>query len=165
LRVLGVDPGTYKMGAGVVDSRSLDLDHVYSTVIAPSRGDAVPARLHFLFEHISGLIEQWQPVEMAIEQPFAGRNIRAAMAIGHAQAAAMVAAAGHGLPVFTYTPRQVKQSVTDHGGSSKEQVADMVRLLLRADDLQAATDDVTDALAVAICHINAIHVRELTVID
>jgi crossover junction endodeoxyribonuclease RuvC len=153
------------MGAGVVDSQSQELDHVYSTVISPGRRDGVPARLHFLFEELTGLIEEWRPSEVAIEQPFAGRNIRAAMAIGHAQAVAMVAAAGHGLPVSTYTPRQVKLSVTDYGGSSKEQVSDMVKLLLGSDDLPAATDDVTDALAVAICHINASHVRELTVID
>jgi crossover junction endodeoxyribonuclease RuvC len=153
------------MGAGVVESDSQDLSHVYSTVISPRRKGSVPERLHFIFEQISGLIDEWQPAEMAIEQPFAGRNIRAAMAIGHAQAVAMVAAAGRGLPVSTYAPRQVKQAVTDHGGSSKEQVSDMVRLLLGADELPAASQDVTDALAVAICHINASHVRELTVID
>ena len=76
----------------------------------------------------------------------------------------MVAAAGKGLPVATYTPRQVKQAVTDYGGSSKEQVGDMVRLLLGG-DLPGAGQDATDALAVAICHVNASHVRELTVID
>jgi crossover junction endodeoxyribonuclease RuvC len=164
LRVLGIDPGTLNMGAGVVDSYSLDVEHVHSTVISPARRDGVPARLHFLFREVSDIIERWEPTEVAIEQPFAGRNVRAAMAIGHAQAVAMVAAAGNGLPVFTYTPRQVKQAVTDYGGSSKEQVADMVRLLLGG-DLPGAGQDATDALAVAICHVNASHVRELTVID
>ena len=164
MRVLGIDPGTLNMGAGVVDSHSLDLDHVYSTVISPARRDSMPGRLHFLFEQVSEIIELWRPTEVAIEQPFAGRNIRAAMAIGHAQAVAMVAAAGKGLPVATYTPRQVKQAVTDYGGSSKEQVGDMVRLLLGG-ELPGAGQDATDALAVAICHVNASHVRELTVID
>ena len=164
MRVLGIDPGTLNMGAGVVDSYSLDVEHVYSTVISPPRRDSVPDRLHFLFEQVSEIIERWRPTEVAIEQPFAGRNIRAAMAIGHAQAVAMVAAAGHGLSVTTYAPRQVKQAVTDYGGSSKEQVADMVRLLLGG-ELPDAGKDATDALAVAICHVNASHVRELTVID
>ena len=164
MRVLGIDPGTLHMGAGVVDSYSLDVEHVYSAVISPARKDSVPDRLHFLFEQVSEIIERWRPTEVAIEQPFAGRNIRAAMAIGHAQAVAMVAAAGHGLSVTTYAPRQVKQAVTDYGGSSKEQVADMVRLLLGG-ELPEAGQDATDALAVAICHVNASHVRELTVID
>ena len=164
MRVLGIDPGTLHMGAGVVDSYSLDVEHVHSTVISPSRRDDVPGRLHFLFREVTDIIEEWEPTEVAIEQPFAGRNIRAAMSIGHAQAVAMLAAAGSGLPVTTYTPRQVKQAVTDYGGSSKEQVGDMVRLLLGG-ELPDTGLDATDALAVAICHVNASHVRELTVIE
>ena len=163
MRVLGIDPGTLHMGAGVVDSYSLDVEHVYSTVISPPRRDDVPGRLHFLFREITDIIERWEPAEVAIEQPFAGRNVRAAMAIGHAQAVAMLAAAGNGLPVTTYSPGEVKQAVTDYGGSSKQQVADMVRLLLGG-ELPDTGVDATDALAVAICHVNASHVRELTVI-
>ena len=165
MRVLGVDPGTFKMGAGVVDFQAQELDLVHSTVISPRRRDSMPLRLHFLFEGLSGLIQQWHPSEMAIEEPFAGRNVRAAMAIGHAQAVAMVVAARHGLPVSSYTPRQVKKSVTDYGGSSKEQVGDMVKLLLRSDDLPDATQDETDALAVAICHINASSVQALSMTE
>ena len=99
---------------------------------------------------------------MAIEEPFAARNVRAAMAIGHAQAVAMVAAAGHKLPVSSYAPRQVKLAVTDFGGSSKEQVQEMVKLLLGL-DAPPESLDASDALAVAICHISASRAEELVV--
>ena len=154
LRVLGVDPGTYRMGVGVVASESGEISVVYSGVLTPKRRDPIHNRLHYLCSHLSQLIEGWRPSEVAIEAPFAARNVRAAMAIGHAQAVAMVAAAQHGLPVSSYAPGQVKQAVTDYGGSSKEQVQEMVSVLLRLDTVPASSD-AADALAVAICHINA----------
>ena len=154
MRVLGIDPGTYKMGVGVVDAEGMGLTAVFFDVLAPRRTDPIHRRLHYLFTEVSRVIEEWQPSEVVIEEPFAARNVRAAMAIGHAQAVAMVAAAHHGLSVSNYAPRQVKQAVTDHGGSSKEQVQEMVKLHLTLDAVPES-EDASDALAVAICHINA----------
>ena len=152
------------MGVGVVDSNG-DKDTVaHSEVIAPNSRDPMPVRLHYLFSHLLRIIEEWQPSEVAVEQPFAGKNIRAAMAIGHAQAVAMVAAAHHGLPVSSYAPRQVKQAVTDYGGSSKEQVQEMVKVLLDM-DAPPESSDAVDALAVAVCHINASRLQKLAVQD
>ena len=148
------------MGLGVVDSADGDLSLAYSTVLVAKRRVPLPERLHHLFEETSRVIREWQPAEVAIEQPFTGENKRASLAIGQAQAVAMVAAAQHGLPVSSYAPRQVKRAVTDHGGSSKEQVQEMVRLLLDLDSLPEPSD-VADALAVAICHINANQVPTL----
>ena len=148
------------MGLGVVDSAGGDLSHAYSTVLVAKRQAPLPERLYHLFEETSRVIRDWQPAEVAIEQPFTGENKRASLAIGQAQAVAMVAAAQHGLPVSSYAPRQVKRAVTDHGGSSKEQVQEMVRLLLGLDTLPEPSD-VADALAVAICHINANQVPTL----
>ena len=152
------------MGVGIVDSEGDELTMRHFEVIAPARRDPIDKRLHFLFTGLNRVIEDLGPSAVAIEQPFAGENKRAAMAIGHAQAVAMLAAATHGLPVSSYAPRQVKQSVTDYGGSSKEQVRDMVRVLL---DLDEAPDslDATDALAVAICHINAAQIEMVTIIE
>jgi crossover junction endodeoxyribonuclease RuvC len=154
LRVLGVDPGTYRMGVGVVTSDGAAMSLVYSGVLTPKRRDPISDRLHHLFSHLLLLIDEWRPSELAVEEPFAGRNVRAAMAIGHAQAVAMVAAAQCGLPISGYAPRRVKQAVTDYGGSSKEQVQEMVMVLLRLDAVPDSSD-AADALAVAICHINA----------
>jgi crossover junction endodeoxyribonuclease RuvC len=142
------------MGVGVVTSDGGTLGLVYAGVLAPRRRDAISQRLGYLLEELSRVIEEWRPSEVAIEEPFVARNVRTALAIGHAQAVAMVAAAQHGLSVAGYPPRRVKQSITDHGGSSKEQVRDMVGLLLGV-DVGSTSLDATDALAVAICHINA----------
>ena len=162
--VLGIDPGTYKMGVGVVESDGGELRLACSLVLAPKRRDTLPQRLYYLYAGLSDLIGRLRPTEMAVEEPFAARNVRSALAIGQAQAVAMVAAAEKGLPVWSYAPTQVKQSVTDHGGSSKEQVQEMVSVLLRLDSIPGSTD-ASDALAVAICHINASGARQLDISD
>ena len=162
VRVLGVDPGTFRMGVGVVDSDGSSLSLVYCDVLAPNRRDPMYRRLYSLYVRLSEAILQWGPSEVAIEEPFAGQNIRAAMAIGHAQAVAMIAAAKHDLPVSNYAPRAVKRAVTDYGGSSKEQVQEMVKVILGMDELPQ-TSDAADALAVAICHINSRGIEQLVI--
>ena len=159
--VLGIDPGTFQMGVGVVVSRSGELSLAHVGVLGPDRSSKLPERLHYLHERLVGMIEDWKPSAVAIEQPFVSQNVRAALAVGQAQAVAMVAAAHHGIPVFGYAPREVKKAVTDYGGSSKEQVQEMVRVLLGLDRLPEPSD-AADALAVAICHINASREAELT---
>ena len=160
MRVLGVDPGTFKMGVGIVEYSRSEYSVVHFGVLNAPKGKSLPQRLHTLFNQLSDLVDQWEPTELAVEQPFAGRNIRAAMAIGHAQALAMLTASIKGIEVSTYAPRSVKQAVTDYGGSSKEQVQDMVAILLDivSSDL---TSDAADALAVAICHINSSHTQHI----
>lgn len=160
LRVLGVDPGTFKMGVGIVVSDVSGLSMAHCGVLTPRRRDSIADRLNYLFNQLLEVIEEWEPSEVAVEEPFAARNVRSAMAIGHAQAVAMVAAARNGLTISSYAPRQVKQAVTDHGGSSKEQVQEMVRVLLGLDAVPGSFD-ASDALAVAICHINISAVSRL----
>jgi crossover junction endodeoxyribonuclease RuvC len=160
LRVLGIDPGTHKMGVGVVTASGSDMEQVYFGVISPKRSDPISKRLSFLFDGLTEVMQEWRPTEVAIEEPFAGRNVKAAMAIGHAQAVAMLVAARFSLDVAGYAPSQIKQAVTDHGGSSKEQVQEMVSVLLSLDEAPAS--DAADALAIAICHINA---SQLTTLD
>ena len=164
MRVLGIDPGTFRMGVGVVDSEGDKLQLAHYGVLSPRKADPLPQRLFSLFVELSQVISDYSPSEVAIEEPFAARNIRAAMAIGSAQAVAMVAAAQSGLPVFNYAPRRVKQAVTDHGGSSKEQVQEMVRILLELDSVPDSSD-AADALAVAICHVNASQVSHLVMTE
>ena len=152
------------MGVGLVDSEGSDFNLAYSGVLIAGRRDPISTRLHSLFDQLSVLIDDWRPTEVAVEEPFAGRNIRAAMAIGHAQAVAMVAAASRGLTVSNYVPRRVKQAVTDYGGSSKEQVQDMVAVLL-GPEAAGVPSDAADALAVAICHINSTHTQHLVMTE
>ena len=162
MRVLGVDPGTFRMGVGVVDSGAGELSLVYSAALSPDRRGSLSERLHYLHNRLLDVMQEWAPSVVAIEDPFVARNVHAAMAVGQAQAVAMVAAAHQGLSVCSYSPREVKKAVTDYGGSSKEQVQEMVRVLLSLEQLPEPSD-AADALAVAICHINASRVGDLAV--
>ena len=163
VRVLGIDPGTYHLGVGVVDYDD-ETRHVYSTIVSPKRSKNLPDRLAHLYESLNEVAARWSPDEMAIEQPFAAKNVSAAMAIGHAQAIAMLVAAQRQMPTTTYAPRQIKQAVTDYGGSSKEQVREMVAVMLDKHDELESSDE-SDALAVALCHIHATQASDLVFLD
>ena len=151
--VLGVDPGTYKMGIGLVESDGESYSLRLSDALSPPRKAELAARLGWLHSRLEELVAEIRPDVVAVESPFVGRNIKAAISVGQAQAVAMVAAASHGIPVSMYAPREVKKAVTDNGGSSKEQVQDMVQFLLDLPDPLEPSDR-ADAAAVAICHIN-----------
>ena len=151
------------MGVGAVDADRDNLSLVYSCVISTPRANSLPERLHQILAQLLDLMQDWNPAVVAIESPFVARNVRAALAVGQAQGVAMVAAAHHKIPVYSYSPREVKRAVADHGGSSKEQVQNMVGVLLGFPHELKLSSDEADALAVAICHIAAVRVDELTV--
>ena len=152
--VLGVDPGTYSMGVGAVEVDGDQYVVTLSTALSPPRKADIAERLAWLHERLDSIVQDINPEVVAIESPFVSRNVKAAVAIGQAQAVAMIAAASHGVPVATYAPREVKKSVTDYGGSSKQQVQGMVQVLLGLSD-PLDPPDRADALAVAICHIQS----------
>ncbi|HBJ30933.1 MAG TPA: crossover junction endodeoxyribonuclease RuvC [Dehalococcoidia bacterium] len=151
--VLGVDPGTYKTGIGFVSSTNGDMAMTHSDVLSPPRSASLPDRLAWIHDRMIQIIDEIKPTVVAIERPFVSRNVKAAMAVGQAQAVAMIAASHCSIPVVNYSPREVKKAVTDHGGSSKEQVQGMVGVLLGISEPLEPSDR-ADALAVAICHIN-----------
>ena len=151
--VLGVDPVTYKTGIGFVSSTNGDMTMTHSDVLSPPRSASLPDRLAWIHDRMIRIIDEIKPTVVAIEQPFVSRNVKAAMAVGQAQAVAMIAASHCSIPVVNYSPREVKKAVTDHGGSSKEQVQGMVGVLLGISEPLEPSDR-ADALAVAICHIN-----------
>ena len=152
------------MGVGVIDGDADDCALVRLDVLKATRGSPPEERLHRLYSALLDCIAEYQPQAMAIEQPFVARNVRSAMAVGQAQAIAMLAAAASNIPVHAYAPSQVKQSVADHGGSSKQQVRDMVSALLGLDALSVPLD-ASDALAVAVCHINAGRAQEIAFLE
>lgn len=158
--VLGVDPGTYKMGIGLVESDGERYSLRLSDALSPPRKAELAARLGWLHGRLEELVAEIRPDVVAVESPFVGRNIKAAISVGQAQAVAMVAAASHGIPVSMYAPREVKKAVTDNGGSSKEQVQDMVQFLLDLPDPLEPSDR-ADAAAVAICHINNTQIHDI----
>jgi crossover junction endodeoxyribonuclease RuvC len=117
-------------------------------------------RLADLYDRLRALLQEWRPDELAIEEPFTRVNARSAFILGRAQAAAILAAAHAGVPVFEYPPAAVKRAVTSYGRSDKAQVQEMVRLLF---GLPAAPQppDAADALAVALCHLNHRRAQQL----
>ncbi len=153
MRVLGIDPGTIRLGYGVIDEAEGVMTMVACGVLSVSPKSPVESRLLRLYTDISAIVNRYHPDEVAIEEPFVALNVRAALAVGRAQTVAMVAAANHSLPVYRYTPAQVKQQVTAYGGSGKDQVQEMVKLLLGLPE-PPQSSDAADALAIALCHLH-----------
>ncbi len=158
--VLGIDPGTVTMGYGVIESQDDEIALIeYGALTSPERSP-IGERLSHLYNQLLEIIERHQPESVAVEQPFVAKNARSALAIGRAQAIALLAAAGRGIPTHEYTPTQIKQRVANYGASSKEQIQEMVKLQLGLAEVPQP-NDAADALAVAICHLREIHLSEL----
>ena len=150
MRILGVDPGTALLGYGVVEGERDPVLCAYGVVeTRPDR--PMPDRLVFLFDHLSDLISLHHPDVMAVEQLFFARNVTTAIAVGQARGVALLAAARLGVPIAEYSPSEVKHAVVGYGKADKGQIQEMVRLILRLDQVPHP-DDAADALAVAICH-------------
>jgi len=153
IRVLGVDPGLTRCGLGVVDGVGggrlalVEVDVVRTPAQAP-----IGERLVQLEASVETWIDRWQPDVVAVERVFSQHNVRTVMGTAQASAVAITCAARRGLPVALHTPSEVKAAVTGQGRAGKEQVAFMVRRLLRSPDLVAPAD-ATDALALAICQV------------
>jgi len=160
VRVLGVDPGTAITGWGVVEGDGNDLQMIAYGVITTAAGTPLPARLQSIYGELTRIVSQWQPAESAIEELFFSKNAKTAMAVGHGRGAAMLALANANLPITEYKPLEIKQAITGHGGADKQQIQQMVSLLLRLDELPRP-DDAADALAVAICHLHSARLRQL----
>jgi crossover junction endodeoxyribonuclease RuvC len=116
--------------------------------------------LSYLYNHLLEITSRYQPDAVAVEQPFVAKNVKSALAIGRAQAVAILAAATKGVPAYEYTPAQVKQRVANYGASSKEQVQELVRLQLGLTQVPEPSD-AADALAVALCHLSEMHLSNL----
>jgi crossover junction endodeoxyribonuclease RuvC len=149
VRILGIDPGLRRCGWGVVDHRAGRNGYVACGVITPPTDAPLSERLAAIHKAVAEIIGLHHPDEAAVEDSFVHINPSSALKLGHARAAAMLAASLKGLAVAEYAPTLVKQAVTGKGSAEKPQVAAMVRMLLPGSRAQA---DAADALAVAICH-------------
>ena len=150
---LGIDPGTAIVGYAVVAARGSELSMIACDVITTPAGRAFPQRLQMIYKRLSEIIAAYQPHEAAMEELFFAKNARTAITVGQARGVAMLALANGGLPIAEYTPMQVKQAVTGYGGAKKEQIGEMVRILLRLKAVPRP-DDAADAAAIAICHLH-----------
>ncbi|MBI4331919.1 MAG: crossover junction endodeoxyribonuclease RuvC [Chloroflexi bacterium] len=159
MTVLGIDPGTVNMGYGLVHDWNSRTTAVASGVLTASASAPLGQRLRNIYLGLVQLIDKYRPDAVAIEEPFVGQNVQAALAVGRAQAIAILAAANQGIAVYQYSPAKVKQAVTSHGTSSKEQVQEMVKVILKLP--QAPQPDAADALAIALCHLQESRVARM----
>ena len=150
---LGIDPGTAIVGYAVVAVRGDKLSMIVCNVITTSARMPLAERLQHIYQGLVEIIGIYSPQEAAMEALFFAKNARTAMTVGQARGVAMLALANGGLSISEYTPKQVKQAVTGYGDARKEQVGEMVRILLKLSSIPRP-DDAADAAAVAICHLN-----------
>lgn len=149
--ILGVDPGTLITGYGVIE-RAKGTFRVLEYDVVKNRSDrSMPLRLKLIYSRLCDVIERYHPDEFAIETAFYGKNAQSALKIGHARGVSILAAVNFEIPTSEYSPRQVKKAIVGNGAASKEQVQSMVRTLLKLKETPRFFD-VTDALAVALCH-------------
>ena len=151
MRVLGIDPGTAACGYAIVHEnagRLRALDHGWFKTPA---GERPELRLKTIFERVQGLVADFEPDAVAMEESFVGADARIALSVGQARGAVLVAASSAGVACAEYPPASVKQAVCGYGRAEKEQVGKMVKAILGLDDVPAP-NHAADALAVAICH-------------
>lgn len=150
--ILGIDPGTNLMGYGIIAVNQQKIKLVCMGVIDLKKMGDHYLKLGKIFEKVTSIIDQYHPDELAIEAPFYGKNVQSMLKLGRAQGVAMAAALARQMPIFEYSPRKVKMAITGQGASSKEQVAAMLKSILKEKELPESTFDATDALGIAVCH-------------
>lgn len=149
--IVGIDPGTTIMGYGAIHITGREIKLLGAGIITLQKISDHPLKLKKIFEGTLELIERFKPDEFSIESPFFGKNVQSMLKLGRAQGIAIAAALMRNVPIFEYSPKKIKQSVTGNGNASKEQVAAMLQKLLSIKALPHYLD-ATDALGAAMCH-------------
>ena len=156
--VLGIDPGSTATGWGLVAAhRDGRMTYVDCGIIRPGVR-AFDRRLCAIYDQLGEVIDKHQPRDAVLESIFYAANVKSALKLGHARGVALLAAAHREIPVHEYSPMEIKKGLVGYGRAEKSQVAGMVGMLLGVDASRFALD-ATDALAVAICHINSSHLH------
>ena len=151
--ILGIDPGYAIVGFGAVETAGNSFRLLGYGAITTEAGDPLPDRLSEIYDGMKQVLEKYQPDAVSIEELFFSKNITTGIAVGEARGVILLACKQAGLPLFEYTPMQVKQAITGFGKASKPQMMEMTRRLLSMEKV-ARPDDAADALALAICHAN-----------
>ena len=151
MRILGIDPGIAIVGFGLIESDRGNMRMLQYGAVTTEAGLPLATRLVQIEDDMRVLIRQLQPDEIAIEELFFSKNITTGIAVAHGRGVVLCTAERLGIPIFEYTPMQVKQAVVGYGLAEKRQVMDMTRRLLKLKAVPKP-DDAADALAIAICH-------------
>jgi crossover junction endodeoxyribonuclease RuvC len=150
MKILGIDPGSRTTGYGLIETQGNRLRHIDNGIITMPATAALADRLKTIYDGVARIIGEFAPDAVAVEQVFLAKNPHAALVLGHARGAAMLAAVNAGLAVHEYSALQVKSAVVGYGRAGKPQVQQMVKALLNLPEV--AQEDAADALGVAICH-------------
>ena len=151
-RTLGIDPGSQVTGVGILEREGSQFRHIYSGAIRLSSLPTLVLRLEKIHHSLQEIIREFLPTEMAVEKVFLAKNVHSALILGHVRGVALLAAVEAGLELFEYSPLEIKKAVTGYGRAEKTQVHSMVGNLLGL--TIPRNRDISDALAVAICHLN-----------
>ena len=149
--ILGIDPGTNVMGYGLIHVKENKMEMITMGVLHLSKLNSHADKLKRIFERTLALIDQYKADEMALEAPFFGKNVQSMLKLGRAQGVAMAAGLYRDIPIFEYAPKKIKMSITGQGTASKEQVAAMLKSLLKINEMPKHLD-ASDGLAAAVCH-------------
>jgi len=154
MRVLGIDPSIQSTGFGIIEYVNNTYTVLSYGVIKPSRQKLFHHKINEIKSRLEELIKDFDPEEVAIENPFYAQNIKTAITLGQVRGAALVAVASHNCSLHEYSPLEIKKAVTGYGQADKNQVRMMVKTLLNIKDEKLETD-ASDALATAFCHLNS----------
>ena len=160
MKIIGIDPGLVQTGFGIINVRDNHVSLIDYGIIKPVSRDTLSNRLLTIFNNMCEIISNYNPQVFAIEDVFYGKNVKSAMRLGQARGAAMVAAASKNMPIYEYSARKVKQSITGNGNAHKSQIQFMVKSKLQMDH-NPEPMDAADALAIALCHDHQFRVADL----
>jgi crossover junction endodeoxyribonuclease RuvC len=152
--IFGIDPGSERTGYGCIDSDGRRHRLVACGSLSAPPDTSFPGRLQAIHEGLAMLLVEHRPSSVAIENIFYAKNVRSALRLGHARGVALLAASAAGIPVVEYTPAEIKRAVVGFGRAEKQQVGQMVKLLLALNAVPTP-HDAADALAIAICHVHS----------
>lgn len=151
MRIIGIDPGTGILGFGVIDIEGQKTQLVDAGVIRTPVKEDDAIRLETIYQELTDIIMHTKPTVMSVEKLFFARNVTTAMTVSQARGVVLLCARLAGLQIFEYTPMQIKQAITGYGKADKKQIQEMVRVLLKLQEVPRP-DDAADALAAALAH-------------
>lgn len=158
--IIGIDPGIAIVGYGVVKLTGNKFEVLdYGAITTESKMD-FPDRLKIIYNKMTEIIDKYSPTDLAMEELFFNKNVKTAIKVGQARGVEILAAVNKGVEIYEYTPLQIKQAVVGYGRADKNQVQEMVKMLLNLKEIPKP-DDVADALAVALCHGNSLKFKEM----
>lgn len=160
MKILGIDPGTGRLGWAVLETQSLKVKSknynntpklISCGLIETPANTKLDKRLKIIFEELGNVIEKYDPDELAIEELFFVKNVKTAISVSHARGVAMLASSLKSLEIYEYKPNVIKLAIAGYGHASKDQIVKMLKLHLKGCSIKQ--DDTADAIAVALCHL------------